>query len=90
MKIIWDENKNTYIKSRPWWGWIWFEDIEKAIRSWSIWFDWENESKRYCGQQVMVVIIWEQIFKVPYNKVWDTIELITAFPTPKYNHLFKI
>lgn len=89
MNIIRDEKKNEYIKSRPgWWG-VGFEEIEEAIKWWYVWFNWENESKKYIWQQVMIVAVWQQIFKVPYNKEWDHIKLITAFPTPKYNHIFN-
>lgn len=87
MEFIRDEEKDSIVRNRLWWGWIGFEDVVWAFVNKKVVFDWLNEAS-YIHQSMMIVEINWYPYKVPYIQVdSNTRKLITVFPNRKFKSL---
>jgi len=67
---------------------IGFENIEKAIMDNSIIVDDYNDNADYACQKMMIVMVNNYPFKVPYIELGNnTRRLITAYPYKKYRNI---
>jgi len=88
MQYVWYEEKNQIIKNQKGRIGIGFEDIEKAIINNAIVADDFNDNVNYAYQKMMIVMVNNYPFKVPYIELGNnTRKLITAYPYKKYRNI---
>jgi uncharacterized DUF497 family protein len=81
-RLDWNEAKNAWLKIRR--G-ISFEDIQTAIDEGNLLDDLSHPNQRsYEGQRILVVVIENYVFLVPFVEDRDKIFLKTIYPSRKF------